>query len=129
MKTQQEQTDCRWFITIHFVKDNFAVSISIAPPKITSISPLSGNVGSLVSIIGSGFNTTPSLNTVYFGSVKATVTSASYTNLIAAVPVSSNYQKISVTNMAFNLTGYSNLPFNITFPVAANLTLMQVLHI
>ena len=99
-----------------FVKDNFAVSISIAPPKITSISPLSGNVGSLVSIIGSGFNTTPSLNTVYFGSVKATVTSASYTNLIAAVPVSSNYQKISVTNMAFNLTGYSNLPFNITFP-------------
>ncbi len=99
-----------------YVKNNLAVMISIAPPKITSFSPLSGNIGSTVLINGEGFNTTPAMNTVYFGSVKAIVTAASATTLTVTVPVSSNYQSISVTNMAFNLTGYSNLPFNITFP-------------
>ena len=99
-----------------YVKNNLAVLIYTESPIITSVSPLSGNVGSSVSIIGSGFNSNLSLNTVYFGSVKATVTSASYTNLIVTVPVSTSYQNISVTNMAFNLTGFSNLPFNVTFP-------------
>ncbi len=99
-----------------YVKDSLSVLISIEPPKITSISPLSGNVGSSVLITGSGFNANPSLNTVYFGSVKATVTFATYTNLAVTVPVSTSYQNVSVTNMAFNTTGYSNLPFNVTFP-------------
>ncbi|MBK8553933.1 MAG: VCBS repeat-containing protein [Ignavibacteria bacterium] len=99
-----------------YVKNNFAVMISIAPPKITSFSPLSGNIGSTVLINGSGFNSVPANNSVYFGSVKANVIYASATTLGVTVPVSSNYQNISVTNLAFNLTGYSNLPFNITFP-------------
>src|SRR5260221_1608090 len=56
-------------------------------PAITTFTPTSGQVGSSVTINGSGFNSTPSNNIVYFGATKPTVTTATATHLTVTVPV------------------------------------------
>src|SRR5688572_25230611 len=55
-------------------------------PTITNVSPLSGPVGTAVTITGTNFSTTAANNTVFFGAVKATVTAASATSLTVTVP-------------------------------------------
>ncbi|MEJ0058039.1 MAG: IPT/TIG domain-containing protein [Bacteroidota bacterium] len=47
-------------------------------PVITSFSPTSGPVGTPVIITGTNFGATVANNIVYFGAVRATVTSATY---------------------------------------------------
>lgn len=89
----------------------------LAQPTISSFSPSSGPVGTLVTITGSNFNTTPASNTVYFGISKAAVLSATATTLTATVPYGATFQPVSVT--VNNLTAYSKLPFVITFNTAA----------
>jgi hypothetical protein len=92
------------------------------PFAITSFSPASGPVGTQVTINGNHFNATPASNIVYFGAVKATVVSATSTQLVVTVPVGATYEPISVTTN--NLTAYSRLPFLLTFagggPITAN---------
>ncbi len=83
-------------------------------PVITSFSPASGPVGTLVTITGVGFSTTTANNVVYFGGVKATVSSATSSSLIVAVPAGASYSPITVTNNS--LTAYSTKPFLVTFP-------------
>ena len=58
----------------------------IAPPTISSFSPVAGPVGSAVTIFGSGFSATASENVVYFGGAKAPVNTASSTSLTVTVP-------------------------------------------
>lgn len=84
-----------------------------APPVISSIFPLSGTAGTVVTITGTGFNSTPSSNIVYFGSVKAVVTSGTTTSLTVVVPNSAPFSPVSVTNRG--LTAYSSKPFLVTF--------------
>ena len=55
-------------------------------PVIDSLSTLSGTVNTSVSILGSNFRSTASENTVWFGGVKATITSASANMLTVSVP-------------------------------------------
>jgi N-acetylneuraminic acid mutarotase len=55
-------------------------------PYITSVSPLQGKFGDVVSITGEGFSTNASENIVSFGSLKATVTQATATELKVMVP-------------------------------------------
>ena len=86
---------------------------SFGAPTITSIDPLFGPVGSTVAITGTSFDPTPANNTVFFGAVKATVSVASPTQLIAVVPAGATYQPVSVT--ANRLTAYSPLPFSVSF--------------
>lgn len=86
------------------------------PPVISSVAPLSGPVGSTVTITGSGFNTTAASNTVYFGAVKATVLSATTTVLTARVPLGATYKPITITNTDNNLSAASANPFSVTFP-------------
>src|SRR5689334_6045149 len=69
----------------------------IAQPVISSFSPTTGAAGTAVTITGANFSITPTNNTVYFGTVKATVTAASYTSLTVTVPPGALYQPISVT--------------------------------
>ncbi|HET6994112.1 MAG TPA: FG-GAP-like repeat-containing protein, partial [Chitinophagaceae bacterium] len=88
-------------------------STLFSQPKINSFSPASGPVATAVTIKGTGFNTTAANNTVYFGAVKAVVTSSTDTTVFVTVPAGASYQPISVTNN--NLTGYSTLPFVVTF--------------
>ena len=82
-------------------------------PALSSFAPASGPVGTSVTITGTNFSTTPANNIVFFGAVKATVTSASATSLIVTVPAGTTYQPISV---AINgLIGYSSKPFITTY--------------
>ena len=85
----------------------------LAAPVITSFSPASGPVGTTVVITGTGFNTTPANNIVYFGAVKATITAGTGTSLTVTVPVGATFEPITVTNN--NLTAYSIQPFLVTF--------------
>jgi hypothetical protein len=89
-------------------------NLVFSQPVINSFSPASGAIGTTVTISGSNFNTTPSNNTVYFGYVTASVLSATATTLTVTVPSGATYQPISVTTN--NLTAYSQVPFNVTFP-------------
>ncbi len=83
-------------------------------PSINSFSPASGNVGSAVIITGTNFSATTANNIVYFGAVRAQITSATTAQLVVAVPVGATYQPITVT--VNGLTAYSSKPFIVTFP-------------
>ncbi len=80
---------------------------------ITSVSPLSGPVGTTVTITGDGFNTNPAGNSVYFGSAKATVLSATQTSLMVTVPAGTSDGPINV--VSYRYTASANRPFNVTF--------------
>ncbi|MCW3110148.1 MAG: cell surface receptor domain protein, partial [Segetibacter sp.] len=82
-------------------------------PSISSFSPTVGQIGSAVTINGNNFDASPANNIVYFGAVKATVSSASATQLLVTVPSGATYQPITVTTN--NLTAYSLRPFIVTF--------------
>jgi VCBS repeat protein/IPT/TIG domain-containing protein len=84
-----------------------------AQPHIGSVSPLSGNVGSTVTITGSNFSATASANLVRFGPVQAPVTSATATTLTVTVPAGTANLPVTVTTAG--LTGYFYVPFNTTF--------------
>src|SRR5208337_4036684 len=56
------------------------------PPVITAIQPQIGRVGDGVAISGTNFSPVAASDIVYFGAVRATVWSASPTNLVATVP-------------------------------------------
>jgi RecA/RadA recombinase len=82
-------------------------------PVITAFSPVSGLSGSLVTITGTNFTPFPGSNTVYFGAVKASVKSASSTNLVVTVPYGATFAPITVT--VNGLTASANKPFLPTF--------------
>jgi hypothetical protein len=96
-----------------FVTLSFNLLLSAQPPAITSFSPASSPVGSVVTITGSNFNSNISNNIVYFGAVKAIITAASATSLTVTAPAGTTYAPLSVTTGG--LTGYSSLPFKIVF--------------
>ena len=87
---------------------------AFSQPVISTFSPSSGPVGSVVTIAGSGFSSTINNNVVYFGPVRATVSAASPTSLTVTVPVGASYKPITVTTSG--LTGYYRKPFVVTFP-------------
>ena len=66
------------------------------PPTITSIAPAIAEVGDTVTISGTDFDTTPANNIVYFGGIKASVTSATSTQLSVIVPRCEVVSKVSV---------------------------------
>src|SRR6185503_15149780 len=86
----------------------------------TSFSPASGPVGTMVTITGTNFSAAPASNIVFFGAVRANVSSATTTSLTVSVPTGATYQPITIT--VNGLTGYSVRPFIVTFPGGANLT-------
>ncbi len=84
-----------------------------APPTITAVTPLSGPVGTSVTITGTNFSPVPSANIVYFGHVQAAVSLATTTSLTVTVPFGTTYGPITVTNG--QQTGYFSQPFVQTF--------------
>ncbi len=84
-----------------------------AQPTITSFAPVSGPIGTIVTISGSNFSTTTTQNTVYFGAVRAVVSAATNTSLTVTVPPGATYQPITVTTNS--LTASSSMPFDVTF--------------
>jgi hypothetical protein len=99
----------KWILSTFMLLSSF----SYAQPSITSFSPEAGSIGTTVIIKGKNFSSNAAQNIVYFGAVKATVSAATDSTLTVAVPAGASYQPVSVTNQ--QLTGYSNLPFKVTF--------------
>lgn len=91
----------------------FAAPPATNPPVITSINPAVATPGTTVTIAGSNFNATAASDIVYFGAVKASVSSASPTSLTVAVPAGATFGPITVT--AGGLTAYSGQLFAPTF--------------
>lgn len=77
---------------------------------------MSGPVGTSVTITGTNFNASAAQNVVFFGATKATVTAASTTSLTVTVPIGATFQAISVLNLSTALTGFSSVPFRVTYP-------------
>jgi hypothetical protein len=90
-------------------------NLQVCLPAISSFAPTSGAIGSVVTISGNNFDTAPSGNIVMFGAVRATVISASATQLQVTVPIGAAYGPISVTTSRTGMTVTSTLPFNTTF--------------
>lgn len=98
---------------VFFLTSVFFPFWALAQPTIASVSPLSGPIGTTVTITGSSFDATPANNIVYFGAVMATVTSASPTSVTVSVPAGATYEPLSLTTGG--LTAYATMPFNLTF--------------
>ncbi len=81
--------------------------------SVATVSPLSGPVGSAVTITGNFFSPTLADNRVYFGAVEAMVTAATTTELTVTVPAGATYAPVSVR--VGELTSRYHLPFNVTF--------------
>ncbi len=88
-------------------------------PTITSFSPVSGPIGTTVTIAGTNFSSTPANNIVYFGAAIAMVTAATATQLTVTVPAGATYQPITVN--VGGLTAYSAKPFIVTFSGASSI--------
>jgi YD repeat-containing protein len=80
--------------------------------SIIDFSPQNGPVGTVVTINGTGFSTTPSQNTVKFNGITATVSSATNNQLQVAVPATATTGPISVTGP--NGTATSSASFTVT---------------
>ena len=83
-------------------------------PTINSFTPASGPVGTSVNITGTNFSSTAANNIVFFGAVKALVTTASANSLLVIAPAGTSFKPITVT--VNGLTAYSANPFIISFP-------------
>lgn len=81
--------------------------------KIKSFLPVSGAIGTTITIKGSNFDKVTTGNIVYFGIERALVMAATDTTLTVGVPLGANYQPINVT--AHGTTCYSATPFLVTF--------------
>ncbi|WP_207512571.1 FG-GAP-like repeat-containing protein [Longitalea luteola] len=82
-------------------------------PVITGITPAIAPVGATVTITGTNFSPTASANTVFFGGVKAVVTSSSATQLNVIVPAGAGYAPVTVTTN--RLTAWSSQRFSTSF--------------
>lgn len=90
-----------------------------AAPIITSISPVAGAPGSSVTIAGSSFETGAN---VYFGTIRATVTSVSATSIVCVVPAGASLGRVNVLNPMSGLWAQSNQLFNLAFADSTNFT-------
>ena len=93
----------------------------IATPKITSIAPLSGAVGTSVTLTGEFFGATPANNIVYLGGVKCPITAATATSITVTVPENATLNNFSVLNTTTNLSCISTAKF-----VSTNSTLSGI---
>ena len=89
------------------------VAYAQVAPTILTVAPASGAVGTSVAIAGTGFSPAAASNIVYFGAVKAAVSSANPTNLAVTVPSGATFGPVTVT--AGGLTAYSGQLFEPTF--------------
>ena len=89
-------------------------------PNVNTIYPAQGNIGSTISIFGTGFSTITSENFVYFDNIQAEILSSSESQIQAIVPYGAYYTPISVyTNGLYTV---SNQHFNVIFDAEEELT-------
>ncbi|HTH57565.1 MAG TPA: IPT/TIG domain-containing protein [Cyclobacteriaceae bacterium] len=66
-------------------------------PTVNSFSPMSGMVGSSVTIIGSNFSATGEVNIVKFNGITSVVANVTGASITVVVPASATTGKISIT--------------------------------
>jgi autotransporter-associated beta strand protein len=81
-------------------------------PLIRSVAPQIGKPGTAVTIYGSGFNSVPSANAVYFGAMRAPVTSGSASVLNVTLPAGATYAPVHVTDTISGLSAQSDTLFH-----------------
>ncbi len=91
--------------------------IYFTPLRISSFSPVSGPVGTVITIQGNQFSSTPSDNIVFIGSIRVPVLSSTPTTITVRAPAGTFYHEISVT--VHGLTAVSNIPFIVSNPGGA----------
>ena len=87
---------------------------------ITSFSPTSGPVGTVVTIYGTGFSPTPANNAVQFNGTAATVTASDTGSISTAVPTGATTGRIGVT--VGSGTATSATDFVVTVPGAPTIS-------
>ena len=99
-------------VTVGGVSSNTNINFTVPPPQITGVSPLSGVVGTQVTITGSGFQDAPGSNAVWFNGRIAIINSWSNTQILATVQsgASTGPVKVTVNNKS------SNQDFEFTMP-------------
>jgi YD repeat-containing protein len=85
--------------------------------SIIDFNPAAGPAGTVVTILGTGFDPTPGSNTVTFNGTIATISSASPTELVVTVPPGAATGVIAVTSPAGSAT--SSAPFTVTTSTGA----------
>jgi len=90
------------------------VSVSAAP-NITSLSPISGPIGTSVTISGSNFGATQGSSTVKFNGTTASPTNWSATSIVAPVPIGTTTGPVVVTVGGSASNGVN---FSITIPIS-----------
>ena len=80
--------------------------------SLLNFTPKSGPVGTVITLVGTGYSATANLNTVTFNGAAATVTSATTTQLVVTVPAGATTGPISVTTPSGSAT--SSTPFTVT---------------
>ncbi|HZN00858.1 MAG TPA: carboxypeptidase regulatory-like domain-containing protein, partial [Pyrinomonadaceae bacterium] len=100
--------------TAHYTYDSVGNLVSISRQSSTLVSvleftPKIGLAGTVVTIYGTGFSTTPSGNTVTFNGTAAVVSSSTETQIVTSVPAGATTGLISVTTSAGSDS--SDVPF------------------
>jgi|GEM_PF-2263648 len=93
---------------------------SVSQVNVLSFSPVSGAVGSTVTINGTDFSATASQDSVSFNGTTAAVTSATSTQLVVTVPTGAITGTITVTAPTGSAT--SAMPFTVTASNAPTIT-------
>ncbi len=91
------------------------VNSLFAQISIQSLSSSSAAPGEVITINGSGFNGSVSSNVVFFGGVKATLSSATSSTLSVVVPTGAAYGPITVLNSSTQLQATSSTYFTPVF--------------
>jgi hypothetical protein len=95
-------------------------------PVISSYSPATAPIGTVVTIIGQNFNSADEKNLVSFGATRATVLSSSTTEIKVKVPAGASFGTISVFDSESGLTAESVQEFVPTFTGEFNQSSMQL---
>lgn len=112
IKTYSKTTVMKYLKSGFLVLLCLVAYVTIAQPTIISFTPSAAKPGDVVTITGTNFNTTAVSNVVFFGAMRATVSTASATSITVTVPVGAIYGPITVLNTATSLIAYSTQHFN-----------------
>ncbi|WP_158534897.1 FG-GAP-like repeat-containing protein [Mucilaginibacter hurinus] len=86
-----------------------------AQPKVTTLTPSRGPVGTQITISGDGFSAISDSNTVFFGPVRASINSANSTRLLVTVPAGAKFGPVNIINKQTRLSCMSDKDFELTF--------------
>lgn len=92
------------------------ISMSVAQvPQITSFDKKYTEVDNILTISGNNFGTVAGNIIVNFGAAKGEIVTITNTKLEVKVPAGTTFSSLTVTNVTSGLTGFSAMPFYLSF--------------